>query len=52
MSEYNGEVDKQNNACGHGVAKTPDGIHFEGTWLSNQFHGIGRSFSIIVIIVF
>ena len=42
--EYEGELDANGNACGHGVAKRtePTPIEIEGTWLNDMKHGISK----------
>ena len=39
--EYNGGHDEQNNRCGNGSAKWPDGSTYEGEWLNGLRHGKG-----------
>ena len=41
--DYKGELDKDGNVCGHGVA-TRKTYKYEGTFLNNQAHGFGKSF--------
>ena len=44
--EYKGELDMEGKACGHGVAvhsKDPT-IRYVGTWLDDEYHGIGVLF--------
>ena len=47
---YSGEVDQDDNLCGHGIAvfKDPDGTNdtFEGTFSDNERHGIGKALCI------
>ena len=41
--DYVGEVDMNGNACGHGIATNEeDDLKKEGTFLNNEFHGIGN----------
>ena len=39
--EYEGELDKQGQACGQGIARCSDGHSYTGTFLSDKMHGIG-----------
>ena len=44
--DYEGEIDSNGNACGHGIAKRPEiansrqpYLEIEGTWLGGMKHG-------------
>ena len=48
MWKYDGEVDNQGFACGHGVASDPfvyGNYTYTGGFLNDQFEGFGRLFS-------
>ena len=40
--KYTGELDKDGNACGYGVANDYYGGTYKGTWFNNTIHGISK----------
>ena len=45
LYEYSGELDADGKACGKGLATMTGsdcGVVFEGTWLNDRLHGIGK----------
>ena len=40
--DYDGEMDESGNCVGLGTATHSNGNKYYGTWLNNDFHGIGR----------
>ena len=52
---YEGELDQNDNFCGYGKISTLDTLgicSYEGTWLNNEKHGIGKTSISIFIVIF